>query len=223
MAEVLTQNHGYWLPRACMVILLSLSSPGCDAQDNQLWLDVQAEYPWAGKYNVEGSVSYQTVTNPGIHWRNYGISGSFEYQNIPRIDLIISLPSDFTMQKESFHSIAFAPSLGVKYYFSQGKKIDFRIITKWEERFFYELENDNLERSNRIRLKGELWYSINGPNLFTDKLRYALLDYEEFFVLDQQVDERYAFLRRARLGIGYRLSYGHRFELIYTVQSAKDE
>ena len=64
---------------------------------------------------------------------------------------------------------------------------------------------------------------INGPNLFTNKLWYALADYEEFIVLDQQLAERYANRRRARLGLGYRLSYKHRFELSYTLQKSRNE
>ena len=74
-----------------------------------------------------------------------------------------------------------------------------------------------------MRLKGEATISINGPNLFRDKLWYAIIDYEQYFVSDQQLEERYANRRRARIGLGYRLNYMHRFEMIYTLQSARDE
>nr|HPH47652.1 hypothetical protein [Chryseolinea sp.] len=57
----------------------------------------------------------------------------------------------------------------------------------------------------------------------TDNLWYAILDYEEFIVLDQQLDERYANRRRGRIGVAYRLNYKHRFELTYTLQSSRNE
>ena len=77
--------------------------------------------------------------------------------------------------------------------------------------------------SNRVRLKGEIWITLNGPNLFTDKLWYTILDYEEFFVVDQELEERFANRRRGRIGLGYRLNYKHRFDLIYTRQTSRDE
>ena len=82
---------------------------------------------------------------------------------------------------------------------------------------------ENWEVSNRTRLRAEIYWSINGPNLFTDKLWYLFADYEEFFVLDQQVDERYAYRRRERIGLGYRLSHKHRFDLSFTRQSSQKE
>lgn len=68
-----------------------------------------------------------------------------------------------------------------------------------------------------------MFYSINGPNLFTDKLWYLFADYEEFTVFDQQVEERFANRRRARLGVGYRFTYKHRVDLGYTLQNARNE
>lgn len=48
-------------------------------------------------------------------------------------------------------------------------------------------------------------------------------DYEEFIVVDRQLEERYANRRRARVGFGYRLSYKHRFDLSFTLQNSRNE
>ena len=56
-----------------------------------------------------------------------------------------------------------------------------------------------------------------------DTLCYLILDSEEFIVLDKQLEERYANRRRARVGVGYRLSYKNRFEFIYTRQTSRNE
>ena len=72
-------------------------------------------------------------------------------------------------------------------------------------------------------LKAEVSIALNGPNLYVDKLWYPFLDCEEFFVIDEQVQERYANRRRGRLGLGYRLDYRNRFEMSYTRQSSRNE
>jgi len=86
----------------------------------------------------------------------------------------------------------------------------------------HQIESDVWEHLTRFRLKGEAWVSITGPNLFTDKLLYGFLDYEEFIIVDQQVQERYAYLRRARVGLGYRFNYAHRLDLSYTWQESRN-
>ena len=96
-------------------------------------------------------------------------------------------------------------------------------MLRYQQRHFHEIEADDWDISNRIRLKADFWISITSPNLCKDMLWYTLLDYEEFFVLDDQLDERYANRRRARIGLGYRLDYKNRFELIYTWQSSRNE
>lgn len=98
-----------------------------------------------------------------------------------------------------------------------------RDVWRYQTRAFQQLETKEWDVSNRTRLRGEIYFSINGPNLFTDKLWYAFADYEEFLVLDQQLDERFANRRRGRVGVGYRLSYQHRFDLSYTAQSSRNE
>jgi hypothetical protein len=90
-------------------------------------------------------------------------------------------------------------------------------------RAFKQIEQQDWDISNRTRLRGEAFIALNGPNLFMDKLWYIFLDYEEFIVLDKQLDERFANRRRGRIGVGYRLDYKNRFELSYTLQSSRNE
>ena len=113
--------------------------------------------------------------------------------------------------------------LGARLHITQNKRVNARLFLRYQQRHFHEIEADVWDISKRIRLKGEFWISITGPNLYKDKLWYTLLDYEEFIVLDDQLDERYANRRRARIGLGYRLDYKNRFELIYTWQSSRNE
>jgi hypothetical protein len=139
------------------------------------------------------------------------------------LDLLSEVGLAYTLQQENTNTFEIAPMVGGRFFFTQGKKIDTRFVWRYQYRSFKDLETDDWTSSNRTRLRGEIFVSINGPNLFTDKLWYAFADYEEFIVIDQQLEERFANRRRARIGVGYRLSYKHRFDLAYTIQSSRNE
>jgi hypothetical protein len=208
---------------ACLLSFTILSIPLYAQRDEQLWLDFQLDYPFANQYLLETTASYQTLLSKEDKWRSLSLTPTFEFLAFRRFDFLLNVPMAYTLQTTDVNSFEMAPSLGIRFHISQGKRINARLIYKLEERFFYQMETKDWETSNRSRLKGEVWISINGPNLFTDKVWYAILDYEEYFVTDQQLDERYANRRRGRIGAGYRLDYKNRFELIYTRQSSRNE
>jgi hypothetical protein len=208
---------------SCLVLLVGSVMMASAQPTDQLWLDFQAGYPFANKYLFEVTTSYQTILSGSSKWRSININPTFEDNLVPWVTLVASAPVTFTVQKEGANSFEVSPSLGGRFYFSQGRRIEPRLTVKAEERFFHKIESDQWETSSRLRVKAEAWIAINGPNLFTDKLWYAFLDYEEFIVVDQQVSERFAYIRRGHLGAGYRLSYAHRFEIAYTKQSSRDQ
>jgi hypothetical protein len=192
-------------------------------QDEQLWLDFQVSYPFANRYLLENTTTYQSLLSPKDKWRSFSISPTFEYTMFRRLDLLSELPLTFTTQKTGYNTFEVTPMVGARFYITPNKRIDTRLVWRYQTRFFKEVEADVWDISNRTRLRGEIFFSINGPNLYTDKLWYTFLDYEEFFVLDEQVDERFANKRRGRVGLGYRLNYKHRFELSYTLQKSRNE
>jgi len=206
-----------------LVILLVCAYPSIAQKHQQLWFDYQLDYPFANQYLFEVTTSYQTVLTDSAKWRSMSISPVFEYQLTTQLDLLGGIPFAYTNQTSTYNSFELDPYVGARFHISQNKRIDSRLIFKLEERLFQNLETHTLEKSNRMRLKAEAWISINKINLYQDKLWYAILDYEEFVVVDEQVNERFANRLRARFGIGYRLNYKNRFELIYTLQSSRNE
>jgi len=192
-------------------------------QDEQLWFDFQLSYPFGGRFLLENTTTYQTLLNPKEKWRSISISPTFEWSLFTWLDLLSEVGIGYTLQKEGSHSWDIMPMVGGRFFITQGKRIDTRLVLRYQLRYFRQVEAEDWDVSNRTRLRGEIFVCINGPNIFTDKLWYVLADYEEFIVLDQQLEERYANRRRARIGLGYRLSYKHRFELSYTLQSSRNE
>lgn len=192
-------------------------------RDEQLLLEHQLSYPFGGRYLLENTTAYQTLLNPENKWRSFSISPTFEMSLIRWLDLLSEVGIAYTLQQENTNSFEISPMVGGRFFFTQGKKIDTRFVLRYQQRNFKDVESGEWSNSNRTRLRGEIFVSINGPNLFTDKLWYTFADYEEFIVFDHQLEERFANRRRARIGVGYRLNYKHRFELGYTIQTARDE
>lgn len=193
------------------------------AQDEQLWFDFQLSYPFGGRYLLENTTAYQTVLNAKEKWRSISINPTFEFSLFRWVDLLSEVGVGYTLQKEGVNSWDVMPMVGTRFFITQNKRVNTRLVVRYQLRYFRQVEAEDWDVSNRTRLRGEIFVCINGPNLFTDKLWYALADYEEYIVLDQQLEERYANRRRARIGLGYRLSYKHRFELTYTLQSSRNE
>ena len=193
------------------------------AQDQQLWLEYQLSYPFGGRYLLENTTAYQTLLVKDDKWRSFSISPVFEYVLLTRIDLLSELPIGYTLQKDGVSSFELMPMVGARFHLTQNKRIDSRVLWRYQFRYFRQIEAEDWEVSNRSRLRAEAFISLNGPNLYVDKLWYLFLDYEEFIVFDQQVSERYANRRRARVGLGYRFNYKHRLDLGYTWQSSRNE
>lgn len=213
-----------FFPKLCVwVVLLASAIPAVAQKHQQLWFDYQLDHPFANQYLLEVTTSYQTVLADSGKWRSMSISPVFEYQYINRLDLMVGAPLFYTNQTVSYNTFEIAPYVGARFHVTQNKRVDSRLIFKLEERFFRNLETHSWEESNRMRLKAEAWISINKINLYQDNVWYAILDYEEFVVVDEQVNERFANRLRARFGIGYRMNYKNRFELIYTLQSSRNE
>jgi hypothetical protein len=193
------------------------------AQGQQLWLDYQVDYPFQNDYLLQLGGSYQSSIGAENKWRNLMLTPTFEWGPFQFLDFIATAPMSFTVQSEDYNSFEVDPALGVRYHVTQNRRITSRLIFKFEERVLRDLENEDWQTSTRLRLKGEIFVSLNGPNLYQDNLWWTILDYEVFYVTDEQLDERYANRQRGRIGLGYRLNYKNRFEVLYTLQSSKDE
>lgn len=204
-------------------VFLFFTSSALAQQHEQLWLDYQLSYPFKNRYLIENTTSYQTVLSQQNKWRSMSISPNFEYSLFTRLDLTAEMPMAYTLQKEGSNTFEVSPLVGGRFHITQNKRIDTRLIWRYQIRAFRQIEEEAWDISNRTRLRGEIYACLNGPNMFTDKLWYLFADYEEFFVLDDQVKERFANRRRARIGLAYRLSYKHRFDMSYTRQSSRNE
>ena len=79
--------------RLWSVVVFTISFlPLVAQQHEQLWLDFQVDYPFANKYLLEVSPSYQTVLSKENKWRSASLSATFEYVLFRQIDLTVEVP-----------------------------------------------------------------------------------------------------------------------------------
>jgi hypothetical protein len=165
---------------------------------------------------------YQTLLSGQGDWNTFSLTPDFEVNLTPRADFIGQTILAYTNQSTTYNSFEVRPLVGLKYYFTPAKRVELRGTVKYEHRMFHQQEIDNWMITNRIRFGGEIIVPINRQNFYNDKMWYGVLEGEWFYVVDENVKERFAVVTYIRAGIGYRLSYGLRFELFALSQTSRD-
>ncbi len=204
-----------------LLIFINFSS-SLSAQSKQVWTEYMLNYPFANSWNIELSGTYSTVLAEP-KWRTLDIQVSPEYSISQHVDLMCAVLVGATRQNESLSTLEVREMLGVRFHITPNKRVLSRLLLRFEQRNLQNQEVGDWDRSVRSRLRAETIIPINKKTMFAgDNLWYGILDGEWFIVLDQDVEERFANRFRLRTGIGYRLSYNFRFEIIYCLQESRN-
>jgi len=127
-----------------------------------------------------------------------------------------------TKQKEDFNTVEWRPDIGFRMNFLQ-QRMTFRTNTRLELRNVRYVETGGVDRTLRFRSRIELLVPINNPSKRDNKTLYALTDYEVFAdIAGDEVDERFSYRNRFRLGLGWRQDQEWRVELIFTRQNSRN-
>lgn len=185
-------------------------------------MEYMLNYPFANSWNIEFASTYSTVLeNP--KWRSLDFQITPEYSITRNIDVMGALYAGETFQNQSLNTFELREMLGTRIHFTPDKRILTRLLIRFEQRNLKNQETDEWSHRTRSRFRAESVIPINKPTMFSgDKLLYAVIDLESFVVMDSDVQERFANRMRLRTGIGYRVSYGLRLELMYTLQKSKN-
>jgi hypothetical protein len=135
---------------------------------------------------------------------------------------MMGLPYSYTIQRTGFDTEELRAQLGIKYNFTPFQRVQLRLNTRFEARRMYTAGDEAVERSHRTRIRAEMAIPLDVASYDSDTMWYGLLDAEAFFVLDQDLNERFANRSRTRIGLGRKFSYNWRAELIYTLQYSRD-
>lgn len=185
-----------------------------------MWIEYQAVVPFGNVYLFDTEAGYQTLVSDGSPMNSYHITPNLQRNMTPKIDLMFSIPLYYTMQSSTYNNYEIRFSPAMRYTFTSGKRVESRSVLRYDYRCV-KPETSAWETSNRIRLSLEFLVPINRKTYFEDKMLYGIADGEGFFVVDQNVKERYANIFKTRWGLGYRLNYKYRFEVSYQKQISR--
>ena len=179
-------------------------------------------YPFANTWNVELASTYATVLEQP-KWRSLDFQITPEYSISQNFDLMGAFYFGETFQNQTISTTEIREMLGTRIHFTPNRRILTRLLIRFEQRNQQDQESKTWSHSTRSRFRAETVIPLNKPTMFAgDKLWYSVVDVEAFVVMDKDVDERFANRLRFRAGLGYRLSYGLRLELMYTLQRSKN-
>ena len=212
-----------WAARICAAAAM-VSSLAAWAQEtnNQLWVDGIIGRNIAGIYMFETEFSYQTLLSDQDRWQSLNATPSLELSLGPHVDLVSGIPLSYTVQNDSTKTAEVRGMLGMRYYFTPFKRVQTRMLVRWEERFVRDEETYDVVQSDRLRVRAEVALPLDDINWHTDTMWYALADVEAFFTASEDAPERFANRLRARIGAGRKFSYNWRLEFIYTVQRSRN-
>lgn len=203
---------------SCFVASLTVKA---QSVNEQLWYEYMLNYPFANSFNLENAFTYSTLMGTP-KWRAYDYSAALEWSINQNVDLIGQGVVSYTNQTDSYNTLELRPILGTRLYFTPNRRIQTRLLVRLEQRNFQNLETKEWSQVARPRIRGEVIIPINRDSYYDDKLWYAWTDAEWLYNIED-VEERFANRFRWRIGGGYRLTYGMRFEFFYMLQLSKNQ
>jgi hypothetical protein len=188
--------------------------------NEQVWAEYMVNYPFANNWNLENAFTYSTLMGTP-KWRAYDYSAALEWS--VNNHFAISAPGivSYTKQTASKATLELRPVVGTRIYFTPNNRIQTRLLLRLEQRNFQDLETREWSQVFRPRARAEAIIPINKKSYYEDKLWYAMTDLEWLFV-NTDVEERFANRFRWRVGAGYRVHYGLRFEFLYMLQESRN-
>ena len=189
--------------------------------NKQLWLEYMLEYPMANVFNLENAVTYSTLLGTP-QWRALDYAPNLEYSLTTHIDLMLGCTFSYTWQTEDYNTLEIRPMVGTRIHFTPNRRVPIRFLARLEQRNFLNLETKEWDKTLRPRFRLESLIPLNAKDIFQNKMYYIIADVEWLWKLQDDVNERFANRFRARVGLGYRLNYTWRFEIIYMLQFSRE-
>ncbi|HTO75191.1 MAG TPA: DUF2490 domain-containing protein [Thermoanaerobaculia bacterium] len=193
----------------------------------ELWGNVTLDFPKGDRWLFETDFEPKTLISGGEKWWNLDVTPLTEFYPSPWIDLVGETTFGYTRQTDDVNTRELTPRIGFRLnvlnnlrertHFPLHALGRFRLATlvRFEYRNFSYSDGSPSQHSWRFRARVELKVGINHADSSLDKSLYGIFDAEEFVPLGEGVTERFVSKARMRSGLGYRLRYGTRFEILY--------
>jgi Protein of unknown function (DUF2490) len=204
------------------IVLLNPANSNAQEKSTQLWTDFSLNAPLSKGYSFDNEFGYRTNIGNSSKWQSVNIIPKIEKSLTKHIDVMFYLGCIYTFQQENYNTWELRPSVGIRYHFNPFPKLITRVLARFEWRNQYTIESGESSKDLRSRFRLEEIYFLNGKSFADNKLWYALTDFEIFYTLDTELQERYSNQYYLRFGFGYSPNNRWRYECIYTFQFSKN-
>ncbi len=209
-----------------MIITAFLSALGSSVRaqsvTGQFWSDFTLQKNISSRYSFENELGLQTGLNLSNGWWSISTTPEVERSIGTRFGIAGSLGLAYTRQQASYETWEMQPGITVKYLPIDKEKILLRLQAKYEYRNLCNIETHQWEQDSRTRFKMESVFIVGGESLRTDRYTYGIVYAENFWTMDQMVEERYANRLRLSGGMGRRINKKWSVEASYTYQFSKN-
>jgi hypothetical protein len=228
----------YWIKilatNSWVIILLSTVTVFAQEQTStQLWGSLILGYAKSERVYLEVEIQPKKQISGGETWRNLYATWLIAYYPNKWFDLTGELLTDYTNQNPDLDSFELTPRAGIRLHLVEqvnkerahrGKLRPERMpadrfhLATWlrleQRHIFY---SGDLESSHelRFRVRPEFKVAINNKSLGDDNTLYFSTDVEIYVPITDDVPERFVNSVRFRAGLGYRINYDWRVELLY--------
>ncbi len=206
------------------------NSSGVDQQSGvpfELWGNVTLDFPKGDRWLFEADFEPKTLISGGEKWWNLDFTPDVEFYPTRWLDLVGETNFGYTRQTDQFRTVEVTPRIGVRLNLLNNlrENADLKVaplgrirvatLIRLEYRNFWYSDDENSQHEWRLRIRLESKIGINHADFSQDNSLYGIADVEGFVPLSGEVSERFASKARARLGLGYRIRYATRFDVLY--------
>ena len=218
---------------------LNAQEPPQDAS-RQFWANLILARPTSQKLYLEYDIEGAYEVSDEDPFKSLFGTGMVEYYHKPWFDLTGELVTGFSRLSAEENSFEASVRLGTRFHVGNNvfwawlpkksrpeilpkKRYSAGVLLRLEHRNFWYSTDRPSTADLRFRGRIELKLALNKPNLGTDGVWYLMTDLEGFMPLgNDETAERFATKGRTRFGIGYRRSYGWRFEILAQRDKARE-
>ena len=193
----------------------------------ELWGNVTLDFPKGERWLFETDFEPKTLISGGEKWWNLDVTPLTEYYPSSWIDVVGETTFGYTRQTDEVNTRELTPRIGFRLNVLSNlrERQQFRIqplgrirlatLVRFEYRNFWYSDGSPSQHSGRFRARLELKVGINHADFSQDKSLYGIFDAEGFIPFGEGISERFASKVRMRGGLGFRLAYQTRFEILY--------
>jgi hypothetical protein len=219
------------------MILMLAGVVGVKADENysnQLWFNVTLGYPKNEKLLLELDFQPKVQVNGDIPWHNFNATGLVEYYPNDWIDLTGELTLGGSNLLADLNSFELTPRVGLRIHIfstikdahtqerTPSQRIGISNLARLEVRSFSYSDDRASNQELRFRNRFEFRIPINRQLMNIDRTLYLLSDLEAFFPISGKIAERFSTKLLFRFGLGYRISYNWRAELLYIGEKSRE-